>query len=60
MAYDISEPKTLKRELNAFNYFDVSDDKSEKQQRRLISYGENKKSNEVEIVAVDTFMLAGK
>jgi len=57
VAYDISDPKTLKRELNAFKYFDISEENHVEQKRRLISYSENKVTNDVEIISFESLLL---
>ena len=57
VAYGISDPKTLKRELNAFKYFDISEESGEEKKCRLISYAENKVTNAVEIISFESFFL---
>lgn len=53
VAYDISDQKTLKRELNAFRHFKITDyDKC-----KLITYDQNDKSNEIEIMSVEQFIF---
>jgi predicted AAA+ superfamily ATPase len=52
VAYDISDEKTKKRELNAFGEFEKEDDGC-----ILITYDTNETTLGVEIVSIDKFLL---
>lgn len=52
VAYDISDEKTKKRELNAFGEF-----KKEGDRCTLITYGSNEAINDVEVLSIDRFLL---
>ena len=53
VAYDISDEKTRKRELNAFKYFK----KSEETPCKLITYENNEVLTTVDILSLDRFLL---
>ncbi len=53
VAYDISEPKTLKRELNAFKHFDIST----KAACKLITYDSDVEHDAVEIIDFEHFIF---
>jgi predicted AAA+ superfamily ATPase len=52
VSYDISDNKTLKRELSAFNHFDFKDAK-----KLLITYDTDDKIDDVEIVSFEKFVF---
>ena len=54
VAYDISDEKTRKREVNAFTHFK----QVEKAQCTLITYDSNEQLEAVDVVSLDVFLLA--
>ena len=53
VSFDISEEKTMQRELNAFRYFN----KDNKKQNMLITYETNKQIDNINIVSLENFIF---
>jgi len=54
VSYDISDEKTLKRELNSFKYFCKNDYKC-----KLITYDTNKSIDNIEVLSFEKFVFKG-